>query len=274
MGRRPGRGRTAARPAPPAGSSARSPAGRAWASRLRPPRSDTRSSPPRSMPGSRCATYKRPPRTLIREPRMRVRPGPRQPRPARHLHRRCLRRRRRPVTGISWNKLCLAATGRWLPDEEPRCRRSDRSWVTSAIQREREPPMRGNLVAQTAGSRRAELDVLRPVTPASPTALPTLWICRWARTLAATGLAVAPRGAAPRPGSGRCADPRCQAAAKASPALALGGSPSIRHGRDVAVGYRPRGASRRVWGRPRSPRPLRTAAGDGDLGGPFQRLLA
>jgi hypothetical protein len=38
--------------------------------------------------------------------------------------------------------------------------------------------MRGNLVAQTAGSRRAELDVLRPVTPAGPTALPTLWICR------------------------------------------------------------------------------------------------
>ena len=32
-------------------------------------RSDTHSSPPRSMPGSRCATYKRPPRTLIREPR-------------------------------------------------------------------------------------------------------------------------------------------------------------------------------------------------------------
>jgi hypothetical protein len=27
--------------------------------------------------------------------------------------------------------------------------------------------MRGNLVAQTAGSRRAELDVLRPVTPAA-----------------------------------------------------------------------------------------------------------
>jgi len=27
--------------------------------------------------------------------------------------------------------------------------------------------MRGNLVAETAGSRRAELDVLRPVTPAA-----------------------------------------------------------------------------------------------------------
>lgn len=38
--------------------------------------------------------------------------------------------------------------------------------------------MRGNLVAQTTGSRRADLDVLRPVTPRSPTALPTLWICR------------------------------------------------------------------------------------------------
>ena len=36
---------------------------------------------------------------------------------------------------------------------------------------------RGNLVSQTAGSRRAELDVLRPVIPAA-NGLPALWICR------------------------------------------------------------------------------------------------
>jgi hypothetical protein len=30
-----------------------------------------------------------------------------------------LDRRRRGVTGITWNKLCLAAAGRWPPGEVP-----------------------------------------------------------------------------------------------------------------------------------------------------------
>jgi hypothetical protein len=52
-----------------------------------------------------------------------VRPGPRQPRPARHLHCRRLRRRRRPVTRTGWQQLCLAVTaarrtGLWSPDDD------------------------------------------------------------------------------------------------------------------------------------------------------------
>ena len=47
---------------------------------------------------------------LIRGPRCGAGPG--QPRPARDLHRRRVCRGRRPVTGISWNKLCLAAGDR------------------------------------------------------------------------------------------------------------------------------------------------------------------
>jgi integrase/recombinase XerD len=47
----------------------------------------------------------------IRAPRCAM-TGPRRPRPARHLHRRRIRRRRRPVAGIGRNKFCLAATGR------------------------------------------------------------------------------------------------------------------------------------------------------------------
>jgi hypothetical protein len=51
--------------------------------------------------------------------------------------------------------------------------------MTTAGEEARKPAaIRGNLVAQTTGSRRVELGVLRPVTPRSPTALPTLWICR------------------------------------------------------------------------------------------------
>jgi hypothetical protein len=99
-------------------------------------------------------------------------------------------------------------------------------------------------------------------------------------TLAAMGLAVAPLGDqwlrgsdqargpsfAPRPilgspprvpSSGRCADPRGQTAAKAN--LARAWRVSFNH----TVGS---GRSSRT--------PLRTAAGDGDLGSPLQHLLA
>jgi hypothetical protein len=108
-------------------------------------------------------------------------------------------------------------------------------------------------------------------------ALPSLWIGRRARTLAATGLAVAPpggqwlrRSGQPRkPGftSGPCgAAPRPRLRPMRRPALSdrrqgkscssCCGSPSIRPSRDVTVGYQPGGASRRVRGRPRSPGPL------------------
>jgi integrase/recombinase XerD len=53
----------------PGGSSARPPAGPGSPRPSRPARSDTRSSPPRWMPGCRCGTCRRPPRTPIREPR-------------------------------------------------------------------------------------------------------------------------------------------------------------------------------------------------------------
>ena len=59
------------------------------------------------------------PRTTMRYGRA----GPGEPRPACYLHRRCVCRGCRPVAGISWDKLCLAATGR---QTESRCRRSDR----------------------------------------------------------------------------------------------------------------------------------------------------
>jgi hypothetical protein len=60
--------------------------------------------------------------------------------------------------------------------------------------------MRVNLVAQTAGSHRAELDVLRPVTPAAQRpcqrfGLAGCWAnSRRARAIAATGPAAAPPG--------------------------------------------------------------------------------
>ena len=94
------------------------------------------------------------------------------------------------------------------------------------------------------------------------------------RSATRTGPHVRSTGAAPRPGSGRCADPRCQTAAKASPALALraafdqtpsGTSPPAislaEHRVEFGVG-------------PDLPDLLRAPAGDGDLGSPFQRLLA
>ena len=129
----------------------------------------------------------------------------------------------------------------------------------------------------------------------SPTALPALWICRWARTLAATGLAVAapgdqwlrrsgqprgpgftsgPRGAAPRPRlrsmrrpalSDRRQGKSCSSAAGRLRSDPVGTSPSAislaEHRVEFGVG-------------PDLPDLLRAAAGDGDLGSPLQRLLA
>jgi hypothetical protein len=76
------------------------------------------------------------------------------------------------------------------------------------------------------------------------------------------------------PGSGPRAGPRCQAAARASPALAL--RVGLRSG---AAGTSPPAISlaehRVEFGvGPDRPDLLRAAAGDGDLGGPPQRLLA
>jgi hypothetical protein len=128
----------------------------------------------------------------------------------------------------------------------------------------------------------------------SPTALPTLWICRWARTLAATGLAAGPpggqrprrsgqprgpgftsgpRGAAPRPRfrparrpalSDRRQGKSCSSAAGRLRPGAAGMSPAVslaEHRVESGVG-------------PDLPDLLRAAAGDGDLGSPPQRLLA
>src|SRR6266568_2091383 len=108
--------------------------------------------------------------------------------------------------------------------------------------RARSAAMRGNLVAQTAGSRRAELDVLRPVTPAAQRPCQRFgsaderahsprraWLSLH-RAVSGCGDPVSREDRASRPvqealprvpGSGRCADPRCQTVAKASPALAL-----------------------------------------------------
>src|SRR5712691_2330383 len=94
------------------------------------------------------------------------------------------------------------------------------------------PPRRGNLVSQTAGSRRAELDVLRPVTPAAN----------------GPANAFSCSSAAGRLRSG--------AAWASPPTVSL-----AEHRVEFGVG-------------PDLPDLLRAAAGDGDLGGPPQRLLA
>ena len=146
------------------------------------------------------------------------------------------------------------------------CGRSTASAHTAAA-------MRGNLVAQTAGLRRAELDVLRPVTPAARRP------CQ--RFGAAGERAHSPRRAwlspqealpASRPGSMR------------RPAW-----PGRRHGRagSSAAGRRRSGAAgasppavslaeHRVESGVGPDRPdlLRAAAGGGDLGSPLQRVLA
>ena len=54
-----------------------------------------------------------------------VRPGPRQPGPARYLHRRRLHRRSRPVAGIGWNS-SVRRTPAVAAGPSPRCRRSGR----------------------------------------------------------------------------------------------------------------------------------------------------
>ena len=74
------------------------------------------------MPGCRCGMCKRQRRMRTRGPRS-TRAGPRQPGPARHLHRRRLRRRHRQVNGIGWNRSA------WQPPsarQSSRRQRSDR----------------------------------------------------------------------------------------------------------------------------------------------------
>jgi integrase/recombinase XerD len=80
------------------GSSARPPATLGSAKPSRPTRSGTRSSPPPWMRGCRCVTSRKQPPMRPADHHA-VRPGPRQPGPARHLHRRRLCRRRCLVTG-------------------------------------------------------------------------------------------------------------------------------------------------------------------------------
>jgi hypothetical protein len=95
---------------------------------------------------------------------------------------------------------------------------------------------RGNLVAQTASSRRAKLDVLRPVAPAGNGPANALALPVRAAQAGAQARVVTPQ---PR----QVLLWRC-------------GPRSIRRSRDVTVGYHPGGASRRVRGRTRSPGPL------------------
>jgi hypothetical protein len=134
----------------------------------------------------------------------------------------------------------------------------------------------GNLVAQTAGSRRAGLDVLHPVTPAARRPCQRFgsagerahsprraWL-PLRRAVSGCGDPVSHQDRASRPvqealprvpGSGRRAGPRCQAAARQVLPWRCGPRP-VRRSRDVTAGYQPGGASRRVRGRPRSPGPL------------------
>ena len=151
---------------------------------------------------------------------------------------------------------------------------------------------RGNLVSQTAGSRRAELDVLRPVTPAANGPANALDLpvsartrrdgpgCRSTgrsvvaavRSAARTGLHVRSRRRCPaspaqrRPAlSGRRQGKSCSSAAgRVRPGAAGTSPPAIslaEHRVEFGVG-------------PDRPDLLRAAAGDGDLGSPPQRLLA
>jgi hypothetical protein len=78
----------------PDGSCAASPAGRGSPSAWGPTPCATRSSPRRSTPGSRSATCKKPPATPTPHHHA-LRPGTSITRPARHLHRRHVPRRRR-----------------------------------------------------------------------------------------------------------------------------------------------------------------------------------
>jgi hypothetical protein len=125
--------------------------------------------------------------------------------------------------------------------------------------------MRGNLVAQTAGSRRAELDVLHPATPAAQRPCQRLDLPTSAHTrrdgpgCRSTGRSVVAgsgqlRGLGFTSGS-RGAPRVVRPPTKASPAPALRVAFDQTQ-RDVTVGYQPGGASRRVRGRLRSPGPL------------------
>ena len=155
--------------------------------------------------------------------------------------------------------------------------------------------MRGNLVAQTTGSRRAELDVLRPVTPAAQRP------CQ--RFGSAGERAHSPRRAwlsLHRAVSG-CGDPVSHEDRASRPVRdALPPRPRLRSMRRSALSDRRQGRScSSAAGRLRSdaagtspsaislaehrvefgvgpdlPDLLRAAAGDGDLGSPLQRLLA
>ena len=117
--------------------------------------------------------------------------------------------------------------------------------------------MRGNLVAQTTGSRRAELDVLRPVTPAAQR--------QRQRFGSADERAHSPQRAWLPALSDRRQGKSSSSAAGRLRSDAAGTSPSAislaEHRAEFGVG-------------PDLPDLLRAAAGDGDLGGPMQRLLA
>jgi hypothetical protein len=174
----------------------------------------------------------------------------------------------------------------------------DSERLTSTTERHRIPHeirlMLGNLVSRTAGSRRAEMDVLRPVTlaangPANVLGLPMSadtrrdepgcrppgdQTLRRSGQLRGPGFTSGPGGAAPRPRLGPVRRPAlpgrrrgksCSSAAGRVRSGAAGTSPPAvslaEHRVESGVG-------------PDLPDLLRAAAGGGDLGRPPQRLLA
>jgi hypothetical protein len=154
--------------------------------------------------------------------------------------------------------------------------------------------MRGNLVAQTTGPRRAELDVLRPVTPAAQRRCQRFgsaderahspqraWLSLH-RAISRCGYPVSHEDRASRPV--REALPRVPAQVDAQarvvrPPAGKSSSSAAGRLRSDAAGTSPPAISlaehRAEFGvGPDLLDLLRAAAGDGDLGSPVQRLLA
>jgi hypothetical protein len=88
------------------------------------------------MPGCRCAMSRRQPRTRIRGRRS-ARAGPRQPGPARDLHRRRLPRRCRPVGRSAKLRPAVGTAGQSSPRPQSP---SPSGGHIRRSQREREPP--------------------------------------------------------------------------------------------------------------------------------------
>src|SRR4029077_4827564 len=159
--------------------------------------------------------------------------------------------------------------GRWAGKH----RRSRSATTLSGENARTAAAMRGNLVAQTAGLRRAELDVLRPVTPAAPRPCQRFGSAgerahspRRAWLSLQEALPASRFGSMRRPAlSGRRQGKACSSAAGRLRSGAAGASPPAvslaEHRVEFGVG-------------PDRPDLLRAAAGGGDLGSPLQRVLA